>query len=49
MSWDNNTFYHLPDGPQQVARDKALQGAAAGSGLANLRWVYGNDPEAFAK
>jgi salicylate hydroxylase len=49
MSWDNNTFYHLPDGPEQQARDKALQGAATESGLATLRWIYGNDPEAFAK
>jgi salicylate hydroxylase len=49
MSWDNNTFYHLPDGPEQAARDEALQGAATESGLAALRWIYGNDPEALAK
>jgi salicylate hydroxylase len=49
MSWDNNVFYHLPDGPEQRARDKALQAAAAESGLANLRWIYGNDPEVIAK
>jgi salicylate hydroxylase len=49
MSWDNNTFYHLPDGPEQATRDTALQHAAAESGLANLRWIYGNDPDALAK
>jgi salicylate hydroxylase len=49
MSWDNNTFYHLPDGPQQAARDEALQGAATESGLATLRWIYGNDPEVIAE
>jgi salicylate hydroxylase len=48
MSWDNNTFYHLPDGSEQAARDEALQSAATDSGLATLRWIYGNDPEAFA-
>jgi salicylate hydroxylase len=48
MSWDNNTFYHLPDGPEQVARDTALQAAAAGSGLEGLRWIYGNDQGAIA-
>jgi salicylate hydroxylase len=49
MSWDNNTFYHLPDGPQQRARDEALQAAAAESGLTTLHWIYGNDPEVIAK
>ena len=45
MSWDNNTFYHLPDGPEQVARDAALHAATAESGLvAGLSWIYGNDP-----
>ena len=49
MSWDDNTFYHVPDGPQQSARDEALQGAATESGLATLRWIYGNDPEVIAE
>jgi salicylate hydroxylase len=49
MSWDNNTFYHLPDGPEQAERDQALQGTATESGLAALRWIYGNDPETLAK
>jgi salicylate hydroxylase len=49
MSWDNNTIYHLPDGPEQTARDTALQAATTESGLANLRWIYGNDPEVIAK
>jgi salicylate hydroxylase len=49
MSWVNNTFYHLPDGPQQRARDEALQAAAAESGLTTLHWIYGNDPEVIAK
>jgi hypothetical protein len=40
MSWDDNTFYHVPDGPRQAARDEALQGAAIESGLATLRWIY---------
>jgi hypothetical protein len=34
ISWDDNTFYHVPDGPQQAAWDEALQGAATESGLA---------------
>lgn len=48
MSWDNNTFYHLPDGPEQRARDTALQAGAAGSGLEGLRWIYGSDPGTVA-
>ena len=49
MSWDNNTFYHLPDGPEQRARDTALHAATAESGLAALSWIYASDPEAIAK
>jgi len=49
MSWDNNTFYHLPDGPEQRARDTALRAATAASGLEGLRWIYGSDPGAVAK
>jgi salicylate hydroxylase len=49
MSWDNNTFYHLPDGPEQRARDKALETATDESGLAALSWIYGNDPEVIAQ
>jgi salicylate hydroxylase len=49
MSWGNNTFYHLSDGPEQIARDTALQAGTAGSGLATLGWIYGNDPEVITK
>jgi salicylate hydroxylase len=49
ISWGDNTFYHVPDGPQQAAWDEALQGAPTESGLANPRWIYGNDPEVIAE
>jgi salicylate hydroxylase len=45
MSWDNNTFYHMPDGPEQEKRDALLSAAGAPSGLASLGWLHGNDPE----
>jgi salicylate hydroxylase len=34
---------HLPDGPEQRARDKAL---AAGDPLVASGWIYGYDPAA---
>jgi salicylate hydroxylase len=42
LSWENNTVYHLPDGPEQERRDAAY--GAAGSGpLESMAWMYGND------
>jgi salicylate hydroxylase len=41
LSWDNNTVYHLTDGPEQRARDSAMiRGEAFGSALS---WVYEDD------
>ena len=41
LSWDNNTVYHLTDGPEQRARDIAMiRGEAFGSALS---WVYEDD------
>jgi salicylate hydroxylase len=41
LSWDNNTVYHLTDGPEQRARDDAMiRGEAFGSALS---WVFEDD------
>ncbi len=43
-SWKNATTYHLPDGPQQRARDEALAAAATdGDERDPFEWVYGYD------
>ncbi len=46
-SWRNATTFHLPDGPEQQARDAALARAAAAPDSAEtpdpLAWIYGYD------
>ena len=44
MSWDNNSSFHLPDGPEQQRRDEALA-KDDGLRLDRLGWLYGNDAE----
>ena len=44
LSWDNNVFYHLPDGPEQRERDAFLSGSSA---IDTFSWLYGNDPFAL--
>ena len=47
MSWDNNSSFHLPDGPDQRRRDEAFA-RDDGLRLDRLGWVYGNDAERLA-
>jgi salicylate hydroxylase len=47
MSWDNNSSFHLPDGPEQRRRDEALA-KDDGLRLDRLDWLYGNDAERLA-
>jgi salicylate hydroxylase len=44
LSWDNNAFYHLPDGPEQRERDARLFGSSV---IDTFSWLYGNDPFAL--
>ncbi|MFJ1768183.1 FAD-dependent monooxygenase [Amycolatopsis sp. NPDC088138] len=39
MSWDNNTAYHLPDGPEQRARDEAMRRGEAFA-LDAVSWLF---------
>ncbi|MFJ4655178.1 FAD-dependent monooxygenase [Nocardia sp. NPDC088792] len=39
MSWDNNIAYHLPDGPEQRARDGAMSRGEI-FGLDGLGWLF---------
>ena len=41
QSWENRIVYHLPDGPEQQARDAAFAGAGGG---APMDWLYDHDP-----
>ncbi len=47
MSRANKTRFHLPDGPEQEARDAAWAVAGDRSPEA-LRWLYDFDPGALA-
>jgi len=42
-SWGNRVTYHLPDGPDQEARDELYSGVTPEQGLSILDWVYGHD------
>jgi salicylate hydroxylase len=42
LSWENNTVYHLPDGPAQEQRDAAYGDTGSGP-LESMAWMYGND------
>jgi salicylate hydroxylase len=44
MSWDNNSTFHLPDGPDQQRRDEAFA-LDGGLRLDRLGWMYGNEAE----
>jgi salicylate hydroxylase len=39
MSWENNVAYHLPDGPEQRARDQAMRGGQAFA-LDAISWLF---------
>lgn len=41
QSWENRIVFHLPDGPEQEARDSVFAGADAGP---SMDWLYGHDP-----
>ncbi|MGR6920148.1 FAD-dependent monooxygenase [[Actinomadura] parvosata] len=46
LSAAGKTRYHLPDGPEQRARDAELAGRAGGLSLDALAWIYGHDAAA---
>ena len=46
-SMENKTRFHLPDGPQQRARDAQLGDASADWFLKGIAWVYGHDAGAI--
>jgi salicylate hydroxylase len=43
MSADNKLRFHLPDGPQQLARDAAMASGATDWSLSAIDWVYAHD------
>lgn len=42
-SWTNRVTYHLPDGPEQEARDEIYAAASPEQGLGVFDWLYGHD------
>ena len=45
---DNKTRYHLPDGPEQAARDAIMAGGATDWSFKAMEWIYGYDAAAEA-
>jgi salicylate hydroxylase len=45
MSWQNNVIYHLPDGPDQRARDRAMRAGEAFA-LDAISWLFEDTPPA---
>ena len=43
MSADNKLRFHLPDGPEQQARDAAMASGATDWSLSAIAWVYAHD------
>ena len=45
-SKENQTRFHLPDGPSQQARDAQIRDAATDWFLTAMSWIYGHDAAA---
>ncbi len=43
LSHANKTRFHLPDGPEQRARDAAMAAGATDFSFAAVAWIYGHD------
>jgi salicylate hydroxylase len=42
-SWENKTRFHMPDGPDQVARDALMAKGTTDWSASAIAWVYGHD------
>jgi salicylate hydroxylase len=40
---NNKTRFHLPDGPEQVARDGEMSKSIIDFSLHSVAWLYGHD------
>jgi salicylate hydroxylase len=40
---NNKTRFHLPDGPEQVARDSEMSKSVTDFSLHSVAWLYGHD------
>jgi salicylate hydroxylase len=47
MSWDNKTRFHLPDGPDQEARDAVMAKGMTDWSYRAIAWLYGHDAGAI--
>jgi len=46
-SANNKTRFHLPDGPEQIARDAEMARSVTDFSLASVAWLYGHDAAAI--
>ena len=46
MSTENKTRFHLPDGPEQLARDAAMAGGSTDFAIKAVEWIYAHDAAA---
>jgi len=43
LSASNKTRFHLPDGPEQRARDEQMTGGGTDWSVNAVAWIYGHD------
>ena len=48
MSRQNKTSFHLPDGPEQQARDSAMTSGTADWAAGSVAWLYDHDASVIA-
>ena len=46
LAANNKSRFHLPDGPEQVARDAKMAAGGTDWSFKAMEWIYGHDPAA---
>ena len=46
LAANNKIRFHLPDGPEQVARDAKMAAGGTDWSFKAMEWIYGHDPAA---
>ena len=46
LAANNKIRFHLPDGPEQIARDARMAAGGTDWSFKAMEWIYGHDPAA---
>ena len=46
LAASNKVRFHLPDGPEQIARDNKMAAGGTDWSFKAIEWIYGHDPVA---